>query len=523
MARLTGIPGVAAVTAGPGVTNTITAIKNAQFAQSPVILLGGAVATLLKGKGALQDIEQIRLFKTLSKWAVSIEQNCDIVPILEEAFDIAVSGVPGPVFVECPIDLLYDEELVRMWYTLKSGKSKPKNLTTKVVQWYVRRHADKLFACSLKNTELTKNKNIIPFSIELKNINDTLSYLKNAKSPVLIIGSQAMVSVNLVKNLENAVKNLRIPVYLTGMARGLLGDKHLLHIRHKRKEALKEADLIILAGMPLDFRLDYGWSINRRANLISINRSKKELRKNRKPTLGIQADPASFLIELSEKIGSIENNWKYWLETLQKRDLKRNTEISTYAEISTEYINPLKLSFKINENLDSKSIIIGDGGDFVGTVSYIVKPKEPLCWLDPGPYGTLGVGAGFALAAKLVHPEAEVWLFYGDGAAGYSIVEFDTFARHKLPIIAVVGNDAGWTQIAREQVVYLKDDVGTTLAYNDYHTVAEGFGAKGLFLDKEEKILETLKIAKNLIKEGYPVLVNALIGKTDFRKGSISM
>jgi acetolactate synthase-1/2/3 large subunit len=169
------------------------------------------------------------------------------------------------------------------------------------------------------------------------------------------------------------------------------------------------------------------------------------------------------------------------------------------------------------------SIMIGDGGEFVATASYIVKPKGPLSWLDPGPFGTLGVGAGFALAAKLVHPESEVWLIYGDGAAGYSIIEFDTFVRHNIPIIAIIGNDAGWTQISREQVEYLNDDVGTVLTHNDYHTAAKGYGAKGLFLNSEENVEKILNEAKKIAKNGSPVLINALIGKTDFRKGSISM
>lgn len=522
MARLTGIPGVAVVTAGPGVTNTITAIKNAQFAQSPVILLGGAVATLLKGRGALQDIEQVKLFETLVKWTVSIQQDCDIIPILEEAFDVSRSGIPGPVFIECPIDLLYDEKLVRMWYELKSGKAKPKGLVAKAVQWYVQRHVDKIFACSSKNIEIAKKEGILPFSIEEKNIMNVLSCLNEAETPLLIIGSQAMLSVDNAGELKNSVEFLNIPVYLTGMARGLLGKDHPLHVHHKRKEALQQADLVILVGMPLDFRLDYGWSIKKHTNLISINRSKKELRMNRKPDLGILADPSTFLIELSKRS---ENNdkWNEWLKTLQNRDLTRRDKVLQFSNQRTKYINPLDFLLKVNEIIDDKSIIIGDGGDFVATVSYLVEPRAPLSWLDPGPYGTLGVGAGFALSAKLARPEAEVWLFYGDGAAGYSIVEFDTFVRHEIPIIAVVGNDAGWTQIAREQIEYLNDNVGTVLEYSNYDLVAEGFGAKGLILKNEEDIVEKLQIAKNICKEGKPVLINALIGKTDFRKGSISM
>ena len=173
--------------------------------------------------------------------------------------------------------------------------------------------------------------------------------------------------------------------------------------------------------------------------------------------------------------------------------------------------------------MDDNSIVIADGGDFVATASYILAPRGPLTWLDPGVFGTLGVGAGFALGAKLCRPEAEVWLLYGDGAAGYSLPEIDTFVRHQIPIIAIVGNDACWTQIAREQVEMLKDDVGTILCHTDYDRVAEGFGGRGLLLKDASRIAPTLAQAKKAAKAGQAVLINAHLGKTEFRKGSISM
>jgi acetolactate synthase-1/2/3 large subunit len=186
-------------------------------------------------------------------------------------------------------------------------------------------------------------------------------------------------------------------------------------------------------------------------------------------------------------------------------------------------LNPLWLCREIDGALDGDSVIVADGGDFVSTASYITRPRRPLSWLDPGAFGTLGVGAGFALGAKLVRPSAEVWILYGDGSFGYSLAEADTFVRHQLPVIAVVGNDAAWTQIAREQVEILKDDVGTVLAPTDYHRVAEGFGARGLALSDAAGVPAALRAAKAAARAGQPVFVNAIIGKTDFRKGSISM
>ena len=166
---------------------------------------------------------------------------------------------------------------------------------------------------------------------------------------------------------------------------------------------------------------------------------------------------------------------------------------------------------------------MADGGDFVATASYIVRPRGPLSWLDPGAFGTLGVGAGLALGAALCRAEAEVWILYGDGACGYSLVEFDTLVRHGIPVIAVVGNDAGWTQIAREQVKMLNDDVGTVLSRTAYHEVAAGFGAEGILVKKTAEVPAALARAQAFAKAGRPVLINVWLDKTGFREGSISM
>jgi acetolactate synthase-1/2/3 large subunit len=294
-------------------------------------------------------------------------------------------------------------------------------------------------------------------------------------------------------------------------------------VRHKRKEALREADLVILAGTPNDFRLDYGGHVSRRAVLVSANRSAQDLNRNRRPTVGARGAPELFLRELARVVAPREL-WTAWRTALRGRDEAREKEIALQAAAASETgLNPLTVCQVIDRSLESSSIVIADGGDFVSTASYILRPRGPLSWLDPGVFGTLGVGAGFALGAKLVRPEAEVWILYGDGSVGYSLSEADTFARHGLGVIAVIGNDAAWTQIAREQVEVLKDDVGVVLRHSDYHRAAEGLGALGLRIDDPSCLETTLGKAKALAREGKPVYVNAILGKTDFRKGSISM
>ncbi|MBI2403135.1 MAG: thiamine pyrophosphate-binding protein, partial [Gemmatimonadetes bacterium] len=245
---------------------------------------------------------------------------------------------------------------------------------------------------------------------------------------------------------------------------------------------------------------------------------------NRRPTVAAVGDPARFVASLAPLLGAAgPARWNQWLETLRARDDERAAEIARLAAATTEHVNPLDLCRAIDAVMPDDSVIVADGGDFVGTAAYIVSPRRPLSWLDPGPFGTLGVGAGFALGAKLCRPQAEVWLLYGDGSAAFSLAEFDTFVRHGLPVIAVVGNDGAWTQIARGQVEMLHDDVATTLRRTDYHRVAEGYGGKGLKITRPEEVATVLREAQAIARSGSPVLVNALIGRTDFRAGSISI
>ena len=522
VARLTGKPGVAAVTAGPGVTNTITALKNAQMAQSPVVLFGGAAPTVLKNRGSLQDIDQLSLVQSIVKMDVTIVRNCDIIPVVQQAFKVAQSGVPGPVFIECPIDLLYTEELVRQWYGSKPDTSQKAGLKSRMLDYYLKRHVDKMFECEFEEMKPGTFSVKSP-DLNLEEVSNAAVMIGTAERPVLIAGSQAMLHPQKADRLAQAVSAIGIPTYLTGMARGLLGKSHPLLMRHHRKDALKQADLVLVAGMPFDFRLNYGRAIGADVKVISVNRSKTDLTMNRRPDLAALSDPFLFLCALPDALGPQKELWASWIDKLRKNDDAREQEIQHLSDEPTEYLNPLLLLKKLDDVIDDQSIIVADGGDFVASASYTLKPRAPLSWLDPGVFGTLGVGAGFALGSELCRPDKEIWLVYGDGAAGYTLQEFDTFVRHGLAVIAVVGNDAGWTQIARDQIPLFNDDVATQLRYTDYHIVAEGFGGKGFLLDNPKDINGVFRQAKEAAHSGTPVLINARIGKTDFRKGSISM
>jgi thiamine pyrophosphate-dependent acetolactate synthase large subunit-like protein len=530
VARLTGVPGVAAVTAGPGLTNTITAVKNAQLAQSPVIILGGATATVLKGRGALQDIDQLALMRPHVKWAVSVTKVRDLVPVLERAFAVALSDVPGPVFVECPVDLLYAPEIVKSWYSAKSRADRTPSIQERALAAYLDIHTWRMFA-GADAVRVGPARVVAPPQPPLEEVRAAAKALRAARRPVMVIGSQAMALPGEARAIAGAVESLGVPVYLSGMARGLLGAKHRLQLRHARKAALKKADLVLLAGVPCDFRLDYGAHIGRKAVYIAANRSEEEMHKNRRPQIAAPGDAGRFLQALARALRGpgepSDRTETEWLRELRAADDKRDAEIAEQAGAGgvgdEPTVSPLELFRRLEATLPNDSVLVADGGDFVATGSYILRPRGPLSWLDPGVFGTLGVGAGFALGAKLVRPDAEIWIIYGDGSVGYSLAEFDTFVRHKVPVIALVGNDASWAQIARDQVEILGDAVGTELRRTDYHAAAAGFGGVGIELRSSERIDAVLSEARAAARAGNPVLINAHLLRTDFRKGSMSM
>ena len=518
VARLTGVPGVAAVTAGPGVTNTITALKNAQLAQSPLVILGGAAPTALQGRGALQDIDQRPLVAPHVKLVKTVRRVCDLAPAVTEAFAVAREGVPGPVFVECPVDLLYEEATIREWYAGAAGKGT--SLADRFVGYYLRRHVEKMLTGSRDPITL-RPRTVVAEAPAQSSIDAAARALARAERPLLVIGSQALAGGDAFAVAE-AVERLGIPAYLSGMARGLLGREHALQMRHQRRQALRESDCVVLAGVPCDFRLDYGRHIRRSSKLIAANRSARDARLNRRPTIAAIGDAGLFLQKLAAASDSGATH-ESWIAQLRARDQAREAEIDEQAAAMGEHVNPIALCREIDAAAADDAVFVADGGDFVATASYVLHPRSPLSWLDPGVFGTLGVGAGFALGAKLCRPQSEVWIVYGDGACGYGMTEFDTFVRHRIPVIAVVGNDAGWTQIAREQVKMLKDDVATVLARSAYDDVVAGFGATGLRVHSMAGVPGVLADARAAAASGKPVLVNAWLDRTEFREGSISM
>lgn len=531
--RITGIPGVAIVTAGPGLTNTITAVKNAQLAESACIIFGGATAQLLKGRGALQDIDQHALMAPHVKWSTSVSQVKEIIPKVRLAFDISQNEVPGPVFVEFPLDTIWpqkeiiDNAVPKTPPAFEWNVNKFLTFLTDRVQRY---QLNKIYENAFQVPPYFEMKSHYNSTFKPSKISNVLMYLRNARRPLIILGSQTTLRIRLIKQLVKAIEHLGVPVFLSGMARGLLGQKHDQQFYHKRSIGLKNSDFVLFAGLPTDFRVDYGRHINSKAFFAMVNLDSKALNKNyllRKRNEQILGDPCSFILKLAKLIEKGQKNyWAPWYDFLKNVHNKREIEINKIANEAKklkQFIHPIRACLALEQTIDHDSYMIADGGDFVGTAVYILKPRRPLRWLDPGVFGTLGVGAGFAVAAKAINPSSEVWILYGDGAFGWSLCEFDTFVRMKMPVIAVIGNDACWSQMYRDQVRLLSDPVACNLNYTHYEKVAEGFGAAGILIETEKQLHPGLLKAKEIASNGTPVCVNILITKSSFREGSISL
>lgn len=479
-ARLTRKIGVCAVTAGPGVMNVVTAVANAWRSQTPMIVIGGQAAQPTIGMGALQEMDHVSVLKPITKWSVQVPSPKAIPEYLSRAFTAATTGVMGPVFLECPMDILFDRASV---------------------------------------DEVEVPTEIDPFPVLEVQVKVAADLLRAAERPVLLLGSQILFSPWATK-VRDLIEALGLPTFANGMARGVLGAHHPLFFLHSRKAALAQADVVVLAGVPLDFRLNYGASINEKAQLIRIDRDATELSRNRTAAVSVHGDPGDFLAKLAKVFSVPSHEWRAWKETLLQEEHARQARIEAEAATSTRPVNPLRLGLEVNKYLSPKSIVIGDGGDIVGSAAYTVRPRGLGQWLDAGPLGTLGAGAPYAIAAKLLYPDSDVWVIFGDGAFGLNGMEYDTAVRFNLPFVGVIGNDAAWTQIKRAQLPFYGRAIATELRLTRYDKMVEALGGWGTFVEDTTELPQALEAA---LASGKPALVNVHIGETDFRKGSISM
>ncbi len=482
-ARATGKPGVALVTAGPGVTDAVTAVANAHRGGVPMILIGGQGPRFYSGMGSLQEMDHVTLMRSITKWSATVPETRRIPDFLAMAFRKATTGVPGPVFLEMPLDVLMLME-------------KSEDLT---------------YPQDYRTHHVTGG--------DPEAINAAANALSKAKSPVAVVGTQWWWSP-YKDAIEHFVDAYDLPVFLNGGARGALPPDDPRFFRLCRSKALANADVIVIFGTPWDFRLNYGQDIPATTTVIHVDLDGDVIGHNRGANVGIVGDTGLVMRQLAEAASRVSDG--KWVHTVRGYETSRLHKMQADLNSDAMPIHPLRFSKELAAAIPANSTIVCDGGDIVGTAAKVVDVTRPGHWMDPGPLGTLGVGPSFAMAAKLARPDEPAFIIYGDGSFGLNGMEYEAAARQNIPFVGVMGNDAAWTQIRRGQAQIFGNDrlPATGLAYTRYDLMVEALGGHGEYVERPEDIRPAIERA---LESGKPALVNVKIGASSFRDGAISV
>jgi acetolactate synthase-1/2/3 large subunit len=449
-ARLTRGIGVAVVVPGPGVTDAVTGVANAYAARSPLLLIGGAAPLGLRGLGALQETEQVALLKPITKGAWSVSETRQIPEVLATAIRTALAGRPGPVFVEIPVDLLM---------TTVEDRLAP------IPTAYVHRTR-----AAVEQGVLSRLETLIAA----------------AARPVVMAGGGVYWD-DAAASLAAFAERAGAPVFMNGAGRGTLPADHPNAFFQTRGWALSHADVVLVLGTPLDFRLGYGRppTFAEDARVAMIDVDPVELGRNRPLELGIAGDIDVSLRQLTGALpAGLAARRAGWLAELSRREAEARAKLDDLAATDQSPVSHYRWASEIARVVTRDTIVVGDGGDVVNCAAKFVPVHRPGQWLDPGPLGCLGVGPSFALAAKLLRPEHRVLLISGDGAFGLNGMELETAVRFKLPFTCVIGNDGGWGQIRSPQVSFFGETrtVATSLPTTRYDRMVEALGGRGAYV-----------------------------------------
>ncbi len=474
-ARIKRRPGVAVVTAGPGVTDTVTAVANAYQNGSPMVLIGGAAPMGTALMGSLQEIPgTIDMMRPITKWSASCHTTARIPEYMAQAFRIAMTGRYGPVFLELPSDILFgrlEEESVKLPEGYRpSGRV----------------HGDPAL------------------------IAEAAKLLRSAERPVVMGGSGVYWS-EAGRELQELAERIQAPIYLNDMGRGCVPMDHDLFRNRTRRNAFEQCDVALFVGTPMDFRLSYGRRINPGARVIAIDVDPTELGRNRAVDIGIEGDPRSVLQGIAAEVGDGRPNHDEWLKQLRDGETKIVELRQKWLHDDRTPIHPLRLCNEIAKFVDENTTVVGDGGDIVATASQLLPINRPGQFMGPGPLGTLGVGTGFCIAAKSAEPERRVLMINGDGSFGLNGFDFDTLVRFDMPVVAVVGNDRQWGQIIVGQSRMYGEErvVATRLGDNArYDLVVEALGGHGEYVTDPKDIYPAIERA---FASGKPACVNVII------------
>jgi acetolactate synthase-1/2/3 large subunit len=472
--RLTGKLGVAAVTAGPGVTDAITAVATAHFSGTPMLLLGGRHLLRQELMGGLQEMNHPPLLAPVTNWAGTAWQTDRLAETVSTAIRYAYRGRGGPVFLDVPMDLQFD-------MVNDEGVEFPHNQRANVSS-----------------------------GVDAATLDRIIGLLARAERPVIFGGFSSGGGANRLLEVSEA---LQAPTYTNGRARGSLPFDHDLAGNHTRSAAFAEADLVLALGVDWDFRTGYGRKIADSATVIQVDLDASKVGWNRSIDLGVVADPQTVLEQLAEAFHRFDRSERgEWTESIVERERARREELAGEAASDDVPIMPNRFARDVAGFFGPGSIIAVDGGDIVSTTARWLQISHPGQVLDPGPFGALGTGPPYAIAAKVAFPSKRVGIVFGDGGFGFSGMEYDTMVRLGFPIIGVMGNDGVWSNIKTVHRMFFPDRlVATDLGRRPYHDVVTALGGHGSLVTDPAAIVPALKAAE---ASGLPALVNVHIAET---------
>jgi acetolactate synthase-1/2/3 large subunit len=462
-AKVTGKPGVGIVTAGPGVTDAVTAVANAFQAPSPMILVGGNSGISEALMGGLQEFDSVSLLRPITKWAQQVPHVSRIPDFVATAFRYATTGKPGPSYLEIPIDIvnghIEEDELVF-----------PTGYRTRA-----RSYGDPEY------------------------IQKVVELLKKSHHPVVLAGTDVWWS-EAWDELREFVERIDAPVFLNSMGRGAIPTDHPNMGALARRYAMVNADAIFLIGTPVDFRLSFGKDslFNKDATVVQMMMDGQEIGKNRRIDIGVVGDTKAVLRQTLDEMrrSGYNSPGKEWLEAVVTEDRSLRQADEEFLNSDSTPIHPMRLMKEVRDFLDQDSTIIGDGGDIVTYAARVLKVNKPGHWLDPGQFGCLGPGPGFAVATQLARPGKQVCIIFGDGAFGLNGMEMETMVRHKLPVVGILGNNGAWNQTTQGVSRKYGRAIGTYLTQETrYDKVMEGFGGYGERVTEPSQIRPALERA----------------------------
>ncbi len=467
-AKATRQVGVCALTAGPGVTNGMSALGSALQNGSPLVALGGRAPAMRWGQGSLQEIDHVPFVAPLTRSAATAGSTAEIPGCVDSAFAAALGPPSGPSFVDFPLDVVFSE-------------------------------ADVEADTSVQRLDHAA----LPAA---SGVERAAELLRDAERPVIMAGT-GLYWAHGEHALRALAEELHVPVFVNGLGRGCMPADHELYFSRARGQGLSEADVALVVGVPMDFRLGFGGSFGEETKIVVIDSAETDRTPAREVELELYGGiPATLdAIRAGPASGTARSGWVSSLRSTE--DEKRAGE---QAELSDERapLHPLRVYAGLREVLDRDAVVIGDGGDFVSYAGRVIDTFEPGCWMDPGPFGCLGAGPGYALAAKLANPDRQVCLLLGDGAFGFSGMEFDTQVRHGVPVVAVMGNNGIWGLEKHPMEFLYGYSVAAELQPGcRYDRVVEALGGHGELVERPAELRPALERA---FESGKPALVNVM-------------